>query len=101
MRRASGDKLKRRGPGRSTPPDITGRAGDDASLARRFAARRVVMAGASATVRPIVALGKNGSVRTRRLVSAKYALASAGASVGTPSSPTPPMLIARLEAAGF
>ncbi len=42
-----------------------------------------------------------GSERTRRPVSLKYALANAGAKVGTPSSPTPPMGILRSATAGF
>jgi hypothetical protein len=40
----------------------------------------------------MVAPGNNGRARIRRPVRRKYALASAGASVGTPSSPTPPIV---------
>ena len=47
-----------------------------------------------------MASGKNGKVRTRWPLSLNQALAIAGASVGTPSSPTPPIGTARSATAG-
>src|SRR5450830_277963 len=49
---------------------------------------------------PMVAVGNSGRLRTRWRVSAYKALASAGAKVGTPSSPTPPMALLRSVLAG-